>query len=143
MQGIQEKKGNFYYYGPWRKPLERSWRWGLRVVGSRKKKSHSFGNWVLSFSFRYNIWFEIVNVNPLYKYYHFLCWTISCTNILINQCSLLQHVFLPCFINVVTSIFFPQKVFLGKLFVVWKGYGLVCICFIGVEVQFIFCFCML
>jgi hypothetical protein len=69
----------------------------------------------------------------------------SCTNIFIYQCLLLQHVCLPCFhvsLMLLLTLFFHEQ-FLGKLFVVWNGYVLVCIDFVGVGVQFIFCFYML
>ncbi len=69
----------------------------------------------------------------------------SCTNIFIYQCLLLQHVYLPCFhvsLMLLLTLFFHES-FLGKLFVVWNGYVLVCIYFVGVGVQFIFCFYML
>jgi hypothetical protein len=58
---------------------------------------------------------------------------------------LLQHVYLPCFhvsLMLLLTLFFHES-FLGKLFVVWNGYVLVCIYFVGVGVQFIFCFYML
>jgi hypothetical protein len=87
----------------------------LKVVGSNEINSHLFNIcWDLSFPSRYTIWFEIVNGVPLYKYYHFFCWTFfmykyfHLSMFVASTC--LSSMF-PCFINVVTSIGFPWTIF--------------------------------